>query len=141
MAAAHGTRTCYTQGCHCEDCTAANAAYQQEYRQRLPAPTHRWGRSDLPHLETMPCARDTPSPGPVELGVRAELEGLSEARPGLAQVALALARILDNPKAVSQKAAAAKVLAGLLEKLRSVSAKGRQGGLAVVRAMAGQGGA
>jgi hypothetical protein len=67
--------------------------------------------------------------------------GLSaEARPGLAQVALALARILDNPRAVNQQPTAAKVLARVLEELRSVSAKGRQGGLAVVRAMAGNGG-
>jgi hypothetical protein len=32
---------------------------------------------------------------------------------------LALSRILDNPRAVSQHPAAAKVLAALLEKLRS----------------------
>jgi hypothetical protein len=43
------------------------------------------------------------------------------------QVALALARILDNPKAVNQQPAAAKVLASLLEKLRSASARGRRG--------------
>ena len=47
----------------------------------------------------------------------------------------ALARLLDNPKAVNQHPAAAKVLAALLEKLRSVSPRGRRGGLAVVRAM------
>jgi hypothetical protein len=35
----------------------------------------------------------------------------------------ALARILDNPKAVSTQPAAAKVLAALLEKLRSAAAR------------------
>jgi hypothetical protein len=50
-------------------------------------------------------------------------------------VAPALARILDNPKAINQQPAAAKVLAALLEKLRAASARGRRGGLAVVRAM------
>jgi hypothetical protein len=50
-------------------------------------------------------------------------------------VAPALARILDNPKAIDQQPAAAKVLAALLEKLRSASARGRRGGLAVVREM------
>lgn len=51
-------------------------------------------------------------PGPVESGVTAEIGGLAaEARPGLAQAALALARIMDNPKAVNQQPAAAKVLA------------------------------
>jgi hypothetical protein len=59
----------------------------------------------------------------------------SEARPGLAQAVLALSRILDNPKAVPQQPAAAKVLASLLEKLRSVSASGRRGGLASVKSM------
>jgi hypothetical protein len=37
-------------------------------------------------------------PGPVESGSRAEIAGLDEDRPGLAQVALALARIMDNPR-------------------------------------------
>ena len=49
-------------------------------------------------------------------------------------MAPALARILDNPKAINQQPAAAKVLAAL-EKLRSASARGRRGGLAVVREM------
>lgn len=83
-----------------------------------------------------------PAPGPVELGVAEEIDGLaSAAHPGLAQAALALARILDNPKAVNQQPAAAKVLAMLLTQLRSVSARGRRGGLAVVRTMTENSGA
>ncbi|HSS23876.1 MAG TPA: hypothetical protein VLL82_05625 [Mycobacterium sp.] len=78
--------------------------------------------------------------GPVESGVAAEISDLAaEIRPGLAQAALALARILDNPRAVNQQPAAAKALAGLLDKLRSASAHGRRGGLALVRAMAEKG--
>ena len=50
-----------------------------------------------------------------------------------AAAALALARVLDNPKAVSSQPAAAKVLAVLLDKLRSASARGRRGHLTVVR--------
>jgi hypothetical protein len=53
----------------------------------------------------------------------------------LVQPALALARILDNPKAVNQQPAVAKVLAALLAKLHAASALGRRGSLAVVRAM------
>jgi len=53
----------------------------------------------------------------------------AQARPGLAQAALALARVLDNPKAVNQHAAAAKVLSALLDKLRAVSARSRRGAL------------
>jgi hypothetical protein len=52
----------------------------------------------------------------------------------LVQTALALARIMDS-KAVNQQAAAAKVLAALLDKLTSSSARGRRGHLAVVRTM------
>ena len=70
-------------------------------------------------------------------GVRgaAELHSLNAGtdRPGMAQIALALARILDNPKAVGSQPAAANVLAVLLDKLRSASAGGRRGRLAVVR--------
>jgi hypothetical protein len=44
-------------------------------------------------------------PGPVELGVTAEISDLAaDARPGLAQAALAMARILDHPTAVNQTA-------------------------------------
>ncbi|MGO8963739.1 hypothetical protein [Mycobacterium sp.] len=84
----------------------------------------------------MPAAR-----GPVESGVAAEISDLAaEVRPGLAQAALALARILDNPKVVNQQPAAAKVLAGMLDRLRSASAHGRRGGLALVRTMTEKGG-
>jgi hypothetical protein len=57
-------------------------------------------------------------PGPVEAGVEAEISDLAaEARPGLAQIALALARLMDDPRAVNQQPAAAKTLAMLLDKL------------------------
>jgi hypothetical protein len=52
---------------------------------------------------------------------------------------LPLARVLDNPRTVNQHPAAAKVLAALLEKLRSASARGRRGGLALVRTMTEKG--
>jgi hypothetical protein len=40
-----------------------------------------------------------------------------------------VARVLDNPRAINQHPAAATVLATLLDKLRSASARGRRGGL------------
>jgi hypothetical protein len=42
---------------------------------------------------------------------------------------------------VNQQPAAAKTLAGLLDKLRAASARGRRGRLAVVKQMAEKGGA
>jgi hypothetical protein len=43
---------------------------------------------------------------------------------------------MDNPRAINQQPAAAKVLAGILDQLRSASARGRRGSLTVVREMA-----
>lgn len=126
MAANHGTRRRYNEGCRCDDCKDAQRLYQQRYRERR-------ANRDVAQLP-QPVPDGSP-PGPVESGVQAEISGLAQARPGLAQTALALARVMDNPKAINQKPAAAKVLAALLDKLHS-SACGRRGRLAVVRAMA-----
>ena len=74
--------------------------------------------------------------GAVVAAVMTEIEWMGRhRRPGLAAAAVALAEILDNPKAVSSQPAAAKVLSALLGKLRSVSAGGHRGRLTVVRAM------
>lgn len=84
----------------------------------------------------------SPEPGPVESGVQAEISDLAaEARPGIAQVALALGRLMDNPRAVNQQPAAAKVLTTILDKLHQAEAPGRRGNLAVVRTMTKKGGA
>lgn len=111
----------------CDECAAANNAYQHEYRQRRVSP-----------VVTPPLS----GTGPVEAGVDLEIDGLAaQARPGLAQAALAVARVLDNPHALNQHASAAKVLSALLDKLRAASARGRRGGLALVRTMTEKGGA
>jgi len=131
MAARHGTRRGYSDGCRCDDCKDAQPLYQQRYRER---------RRTLAPVTTnvTPAAS---SPGPVESGVEAEIAGLADARPGLAQVALAMARVLDNPRAVSSQPAAAKVLTTVLDKLHSVGAQSRRGRLAVVRTLTERGGA
>jgi hypothetical protein len=129
MAPRHGARRRFNEGCHCEDCTAVTTAYQQKYLQR-------------PTVVVPMSAPVTPpnALGPVESGVEAEIAGLAESRPGLAQIASAVARIMDNPRAVSSRPAAAKVLAVMLDNLRSASAHGRRGGLALVRTIAQKGG-
>lgn len=96
MAAKHGTRRRYVEGCHCPDCTEANSVYQANYRQGRAG-----GESATPSVAVSVSSPVTP--GPVEVAVGAEVRGLAEVRPGLAEVALALARILDNPKAISQQ--------------------------------------
>jgi hypothetical protein len=49
---------------------------------------------------------------------------VGDSRPGVVQIALALARIMDNPKVVGSQPAAAKVLGSLLDKLGAVGAQG-----------------
>jgi hypothetical protein len=133
MAASHGTQRHYVEGCRCEECKEAHRAAARDYRERRASGQTRPAavlqtRADLPPSE----------PGPVESGVQEEIAGSAEARPGLAATALALARIMDNPRAVGQQPAAARQLTSLLEKLRSAS-PARRGGLAVVRTMTRKG--
>jgi len=131
MAAKHGTRRRYIEGCRCEGCTEANRLYFRERRAGVRGS----------QLRVQPVADLPPvNPGPVESGVTAEIAGLTEARPGLGQMALALARIMDDPKAINQKAAAAKVLVSLLDKLRTASAQRHRGSLKLVRTMTEKGG-
>lgn len=75
----------------------------------------------------------TLNPGSIESVVETEISDFAEAGPGLTQIALSLARTIDNPKAMNQQAAVAKVLTALLDKLRSASGHGSRVGLAVVR--------
>lgn len=128
MGARHGTRRSYNDGCRCDDCKDAQRLYQQRYRERSLSP--------VTNVTTALA-----SLGPVESGVQAEIGGpAAEARPGLAQMALAMARILDST-AVNQQPAAAKVLVSLLDKLHQAGTPGRRGHLATVRAMTDKGGA
>ena len=131
MTLEHG-RTSYTRGCRCNVCRTAERDYQRNrYRRRRGVPVDGPGGSPLIAAN----ADGLGEPGPVESAVQAELRALCATgdRPGLEQIALAMARILDAPMAIPSQPAAAKVLAALLDKLRSASARGPRGRLAVVR--------
>jgi hypothetical protein len=125
MAMTHG-RGGYVCGCRCDQCKQAESDYQRARRCRQreqvgdPAPSE---------------------PGPVEAAIETEIADLTDARPGLAAIARAMARLLDNPKAVSCQPAAAKVLAAMLDKLRTAGAQGRRGRLSLVKSMTEKGGA
>lgn len=133
----HGVRSRYNEGCRCEECKEFNREYWRDYRARkvtgdvIP----RSERSAAAVALASSPAEDS-SPGRVESGVLAEIEGLAqaEARPGLVQMALELSRVMDNPKAVSQKPAASKALAEILATLRK-GADARKSRLATVKAM------
>ncbi|WP_250160566.1 hypothetical protein [Mycobacterium senriense] len=81
------------------------------------------------------------TPGPVEIGVQEEIGDSAELRPGLAETALAFARLLDNPGARNVHPSAAKVLAGLLGELGRVGVPRRRSQLALVRSMTEKDGA
>jgi len=132
MAATHGTQRRYVEGCRCEDCKEAHRVSARDYRERRAN-----GQTRPASVVAIPSAvvSESSGPGRVEAGVQAELAGLAQSRPGLAAAALALARILDNPRAVSSQPAAAKTLVVLLDRLFSASPRSRRGGLAVVRTM------
>jgi hypothetical protein len=72
--------------------------------------------------------------GVVEAAVQAEIDALGSDRGGLKATAVALAKILDNPKAISTQPAAAAKLADILGELRKNST-GRRSKLAEVRSM------
>jgi hypothetical protein len=118
----HGSSR-YSQGYRCADCTEAHRqraiAYRTRKEESEPEPT---------------------SPGQVEEAVQAEIGGLAVSRPSLAAIALAMARILDNPRAKSTQPPAAKVLAAVMDTLHE-STPDPRGNLALVKSMTKKGGA
>jgi hypothetical protein len=139
------------KGCRCDLCKYAESEYQRRRRQRTNKSVGVFAARDTPSLVLLHGTGDSaltrgnadPTPANAVLdAVTAEIDALgNHLRPGLAAAAKSMAVILDNNKAVSTQPAAAKVLVALLDKLRSVSASGRRGNLASVRALTKKGGA
>lgn len=117
----HG-RSKYNDGCRCDVCCEAEAVYQR---------TRRTGE-EIPVTDS--CERVA---GVNEVAVQAEIEGLALAvsRPGIAQAALTMARVLDNRLAVAQHPQAANRLAELLAMLHK-GGDARAGRLASVKKLA-----
>lgn len=120
--APHG-RGRYQRGCRCGTCKLANREYQRRHRTKQL------------RLVTPPPADVPTVPGPVEIGVRAQLEHLPSAqeRPGVYAVAVRLAAVLDNQTAIPQHASAARVLTEIITGLSRQSR--RPGRLTAVRSM------
>jgi hypothetical protein len=131
MSANHGTHSRYAQGCRCDDCREGHRLKAREYSQRKSAGLNRARVHDLP---TAPAVENS-TPGPVESGVQAEIGAVVAERPGLAAIALAMARLLDDPAARNQAPAASKVLVSVLDALGKVAAPRRRSHLALVREM------
>jgi hypothetical protein len=141
----HGTRTRFNQGCTdgpggtaCDACKKANNDYFKRRNQQKNA-------EKLGIVTQLPAIKDkssdnppvglTAGPGANEAAVLQELAGLPNAqtRPSLAQGALTMARILDNPLTVAQQTQALRQLRETMAELRKGSE--RKGRLAAVRQM------
>jgi hypothetical protein len=124
---AHGSRQSYKRGCRCDLCKQAEREYKKDLRQRqreavgefvTPSVTLSLVSGSGSDFKSHPVSGS----GAVESAVALEIDELGpHQRPGLAAGALAMARILDNPKAVSTQPAAAAKLAQILETLRRTS--------------------
>jgi len=139
MALRHGTRTKYNAGCRCLECKQAASDYEKARRQAINANRHAPAKlTALPTPRSSEPAGDSPAVelGRVESGVMAEVGELSTAanRPGLVQIAIALARVLDSPLAIAQHPSAAHRLSETLDKIRKGS-DARKSKLASVRQM------
>ena len=107
----------YNSGCRCSDCKSAAAEGRRDRRRREREAVGEFVQV-VPKLSIVsggaatsanaPDPNGTPAADTVEAGVLLEIECLEDhPRPGLEAAALALARVLDNPKAVSTQPAAA----------------------------------
>ena len=149
----HGSRQSYANGCRCQPCKQAMSQYMRDWKARkagadLPAPprgrppktavTVAGSAAGGATVTALPGAAGSrvAVPGQAESRVLAELATLTsaETRLGAAEAALACARILDNPQAITQHVAAARALPAILEELRKGSAR-KRGRLASVQAM------
>jgi hypothetical protein len=137
MSAKHGTHSRYSQGCRCDACTEGHRLTAREYAQRKNAGQVR------PRVQVVESSEipNFSEPGPVEQATREEVSGMSATRPAMVEIALAMARLLDNPRVASVQPSAAKTLVNVLEALHKSSAQERRGNLALVRGMTKKGGA
>lgn len=141
---AHGMRSSYKAGCRCDLCKQAESTYRRQLRQRHREDVGLFTARSVTGLSLVNGAAEYPisgsvnTAGLVESAVSEEIAAMgTQTRPGLAAVALALARVLDNPKAVSTQPAAARVLITTLDRLHSSLTQPR-GRLATVRALTGE---
>lgn len=140
--AEHGERQCYADGCRCALCRQAQSRYRQEHKARQMGVVSEFpkaGRKPKTAAEAAVVAAQDAVPGVAgwnEQQVLAELATLTsaETRKGAAASAIALAKILDNPNAVTSWVSAAKALPVILEELRKGSAR-KRGRLASVQQM------
>jgi hypothetical protein len=134
--ASHGRRG-YRQGCRCDECRLAEREYQQELKQRKAGPDPDLGiEASNAGLAFLPGGRaPVEAVGPRVAAFRRALESLdSDKVPDLVAAAESLAEVLDNPKALSTRPAAAAKFADLMSQIRKTGDP-KKSRLASVRSM------
>jgi hypothetical protein len=114
--ASHGRRG-YRQGCRCEQCKLAEREYQQDLKRRKADSEPESGNAGLAFL---PGGRGSVEVvGPRVAAFRLAMESLNGDKvPDLVAAAESLCEVLDNPKALSTRPAAAAKFAELMGQIR-----------------------
>jgi hypothetical protein len=130
--ASHGRRG-YRQGCRCDQCRSAERAYQQELKRRKADSEP---GADNAGLAFLPGVRGAAEPvGPRVAAFRLAMESLNgDKMPDLVAAAESLCEVLDNPRALSTRPAAAAKFADLMSQIRK-SGDEKKSKLASVRSM------
>jgi hypothetical protein len=133
-----GSYAGYKRGCREQCCKDAYAAYMKAYRHRKRGLAVA-GSLSAPGGAEQQRAPAT-APGAAELAVLRQVDGLSTAasNPAIVEAALAMARILDDPRQVTTQPSAAAKLESLIGVLMR-GAERRQGRLALVQSMSQRG--
>ena len=108
--------------CRCDVCREANAKYSRDKRAKE--------RGEDPAAAVMQLQLPLPSDS-VEAAIRTELASYTATalRPGLTKLLLAMARVIDDPRARAQHASVARQIQLGLERIRSQSVTRRHSSL------------
>lgn len=133
------SESCYNAGCRSDLCKQAATDARRERRQRKQESVGALTvlDTDRTNVVSMPVNNASTSVDAemsVVAGVLEEIGTLESPRPDLVAIAIALAALMDNPKATSTKPAACGRLVQVLEKLHATASR-RRTHLAVVRSM------
>ena len=128
----HG-RAMYNAGCRCDTCKSEMSEYRKARRRRLAEPEPDVGNSGVSVLR--PGQMPVEQVGPRVAAFRRAMESLNGDKvPDLVAAAESLCEVLDNPKALSTRPAAAAKFAELMGQIRK-SGDEKKSKLASVRSM------
>ncbi len=129
----HGTGG-YRSGCRCEQCKNAEAARKRRNR----ADNARARTKGVVKLVTQQPAPQIPDePGPVELGVRARIESMSNSDPGNAAIAIRNAQLCDREDHSALVPQLSRAIGAAFDRMAGPRKKSKSGRLAIVQSYTG----